>query len=483
MASASLGDGWRVVPSQPRQGEKTYEARVPNGMVGLVIGRGGDNIKRLNAEFGVRVQVAKAAEPKKTPDADETRRIAITGTPQGIDRAKRDLGDMIKQRKATGGWSTGPCKKSLVVDNSKVGLIIGKGGLTVKGIQERSGANIAIPSEPDATDPLKRTLTVSGPTDESVREASMEIENMLRSHDLNAGFTGTDDLMWGPPTPVAVPEGCVGLIIGKGGETIQRLQQGTGARIQIPNDTQPGSDPPMRIIMVAGLPQQRQNAHYEIQLLVEQHNQRNPQYLGSSTMVDPYAEVLLAPDAYYQDFWNYAGWYGEEAARQTYGAYAPPAGSIAPAAEPAVPGMPAAEPAVPGLAAPGAAAAAPVAAAQTYGAAPMTYAADYAAVAPGMYAPTVWAADGTPAPPGVAPPAPPGVAYPPGVAAPAPPAVPGASPGPPAFIAPGAGRGRGTTLPAWMTNADAAPAPDPAADALVAALATPGAPVPPAPGT
>ena len=127
--------------------------------------------------------------------------------------------------------------------------------------------------------------------------------------------------------------------------------------------------------------------------------------------------------------------------------------------------------------------AAPVAAAQTYGAAPMTYAADYAAVAPGMYAPTVWAADGTPAPPGVAPPAPPGVAYPPGVAAPAPPAVPGASPGPPAFIAPGAGRGRRTTLPAWMTNADAAPAPDPAADALVAALATPGAPVPPAPGT
>ena len=36
---------------------------------------------------------------------------------------------------------------------------------------------------------------------------------------------------------------------------------------------------------------------------------------------------MLAPDAYYQDFWNYAGWYGEEAARQTYGAYAPPVGS------------------------------------------------------------------------------------------------------------------------------------------------------------
>ena len=41
-----------------------------------------------------------------------------------------------------------------------------------------------------------------------------------------------------------------------------------------------------------------------------------------------------------------------------------------------------------------------------------------------------------------------------------------------------------SNLPAWMTNAEApAPAADPAADALAAALATPGAPVPPAPGT
>ena len=165
-------------------------------------------------------------------------------------------------------------------------------------------------------------------------------------------------------------------------------------------------------------------------------------------MVDPYAESqMLAPDAYYQDFWNYAGWYGEEAARQTYGAYAPPVGSQPPAAEPAVPGV---EPAAPGVAA----SPAPAAGAQTYGAAPLTYAPDYAAAPPGV----------TP------PPAPTGVMA--GFVAATSPAAP-------------AGRGRGVSnLPAWMTNAEApAPAADPAADALAAALATPGAPVPPAPGT
>ena len=64
-------------------------------------------------------------------------------------------------------------------------------------------------------------------------------------------------------------------------------------------------------------------------------------------MVDPDAESqMLAPDAYYQDFWNSAGLHGEEAARQ--GAYAPPVGSQTPAAEPVVPGV---EPAASGVAA------------------------------------------------------------------------------------------------------------------------------------
>ena len=38
VVASATGDNWRVIPSAPRPGEKTYEARVPNGMVGLVIG-------------------------------------------------------------------------------------------------------------------------------------------------------------------------------------------------------------------------------------------------------------------------------------------------------------------------------------------------------------------------------------------------------------------------------------------------------------
>ena len=50
VVASATGDNWRVIPSAPRPGEKTYEARVPNGMVGLVIGADSASVS-LNLKF------------------------------------------------------------------------------------------------------------------------------------------------------------------------------------------------------------------------------------------------------------------------------------------------------------------------------------------------------------------------------------------------------------------------------------------------
>ena len=51
---------------------------------------------------------------------------------------------------------------------------------------------------------------------------------------------------YGPPSPYAyiipVPNECIGLIIGKGGETIRLLQQKSGAKIQVAKKELPNSD-------------------------------------------------------------------------------------------------------------------------------------------------------------------------------------------------------------------------------------------------
>jgi far upstream element-binding protein len=51
--SSSIGDeGYQV------------ELRVPNHMVGLVIGKGGENIHRMQTQTGAHMQIAKEADMK-----------------------------------------------------------------------------------------------------------------------------------------------------------------------------------------------------------------------------------------------------------------------------------------------------------------------------------------------------------------------------------------------------------------------------------
>jgi len=67
---------------------------------------------------------------------------------------------------------------------------------------------------------------------------------------------------YGPPSPYAyiipVPNDCVGLIIGKGGETIRMLQQTTGAKIQVAKKEIEKDN--LRNVFVEGPPEQYQKA-------------------------------------------------------------------------------------------------------------------------------------------------------------------------------------------------------------------------------
>ena len=68
------------------------EVRVPNNLVGLVIGRGGEMINKLQSESGAKVQVAPDPPPGMPQD---DRQITITGTAEAVTKAK-DLIDEIQ---------------------------------------------------------------------------------------------------------------------------------------------------------------------------------------------------------------------------------------------------------------------------------------------------------------------------------------------------------------------------------------------------
>ena len=163
----------------------------------------------------------------------------------------------------------------LPVPNMSVGLVIGRGGATIKMIQDRTGTHIQIPKGPDADDATKRTINISGPSLRSVEDAKAEILAIVNqdnsSRDRSSGPGPSGGAYGAPPgaaVTIQVPNDKVGLIIGRAGATIHDIQNRTSTHIQIPTEPDAGSSPPVRTVSITGNPQGCEAARAEIYQLV-----------------------------------------------------------------------------------------------------------------------------------------------------------------------------------------------------------------------
>lgn len=67
----------------------------------------------------------------------------------------------------------------MTVPDNLVGLIIGKGGETIKGINKSSGAIVFIPKEMNPNDPEKRLVRITGDHDQ-IENAKKQIEDIVQ---------------------------------------------------------------------------------------------------------------------------------------------------------------------------------------------------------------------------------------------------------------------------------------------------------------
>jgi far upstream element-binding protein len=176
---------------------------VPNGMVGFLIGRGGETITSMQARSGCKVQIQK--EQDLVPGQTH-RVITLEATSQdSIDQCRQMIESMVQDRmRAAGGTfgggggggggggsskdakvqealSMGHALVELEVPDADVGLIIGKGGMTIKSIQDQTGAQVQIPPRPADDKPEVRTVSITHPTEEGAQLAKRRIEDVLAS--------------------------------------------------------------------------------------------------------------------------------------------------------------------------------------------------------------------------------------------------------------------------------------------------------------
>ncbi|KAJ3050725.1 hypothetical protein HK097_008274 [Rhizophlyctis rosea] len=214
-------------------GRFTLEMDIPSGMVGLVIGRGGENMKKVERTCNVKVQFAPA---------DPSNPIRVT-TISGAEADCRDAQDMIQgMLNSPGGpggrmgGGPGGNMSSMQVPGHKVGLVIGRGGETIHSLQDRSGAKIAVTPETDEDrNTQMRTITMTG-TPQAVDTARDLIHELVNSQPQGRGGPGGG---FGPTETMLVHHERVGLIIGRGGETIKAIQHQCGVKINIDPTTLP----------------------------------------------------------------------------------------------------------------------------------------------------------------------------------------------------------------------------------------------------
>ncbi|XP_038700675.1 far upstream element-binding protein 1 isoform X2 [Tripterygium wilfordii] len=173
---------------------------IPNGRVGVIIGKAGDTIKYLQLQSGAKIQVTRDM------DADPNspyRTVELMGTPEQIAKAEQLINDVLAEADAGGSGTisrrisgqSGSEHFVMKVPNNKVGLVIGKGGDTIKSMQTRTGARIqVIPLHlPPGDTSTERTLHIEG-TSEQIEAAKQLVdevisENRVRNPAMGGGYS------------------------------------------------------------------------------------------------------------------------------------------------------------------------------------------------------------------------------------------------------------------------------------------------------
>lgn len=209
---------------------------VPGPKVGLIIGKGGETIKQLQEKSGAKMVVIQDG-----PNPEQEKPLRITGDPQKVEYAKQLVYDLIAEKEMQGGGGGGP----------------GGGGYGGGGGGRGGGQGGGGPRGPPQGQNRDRGPPGGG-----------------GGGGYGGGGAGGDyDNGGGEGVEVQVPRAAVGVVIGKGGDMIKKIQAETGARVQFQQGRDDG--PGDRRCFLSGKPQNVESARQRIEELIDSVHRRD----------------------------------------------------------------------------------------------------------------------------------------------------------------------------------------------------------------
>jgi far upstream element-binding protein len=219
------------------------EVLIPSNRVGMIIGRAGETIKRIQDESGARLQMIQ-----DDPTA-EMKPLKIAGDAAAVAKAEKLVRDMLDERDPMFG------DQALVAVGGLEMAPLGSSGGPDDENEYRSQVHAAacvsvLPRSLSLATSLSVPLTVC----EDVLQPERYVERW--SIVVECGSPNQKKVfVWhwiiaSQVKEIPVPRWAVGSVIGRAGETIKRIQIDSGARVQFNHDTDMSTD--HRICTVSG---------------------------------------------------------------------------------------------------------------------------------------------------------------------------------------------------------------------------------------
>ena len=126
--------------------------------------------------------------------------------------------------------------------SENAGKVIGHGGEKINQLQQATKAIVKIQSSADVPKGAPRLITIAG-APECVRHAIEQLLPVVNTTKAPAGGVPVYQANMGAPQQqvleirIAVPDNMIGRVIGRGGETIKRISDESGARLQIERES------------------------------------------------------------------------------------------------------------------------------------------------------------------------------------------------------------------------------------------------------
>ncbi|XP_005996097.1 RNA-binding protein Nova-1 [Latimeria chalumnae] len=171
------------------EGEYFLKVLIPSYAAGSIIGKGGQTIVQLQKETGATIKLSKSKD--FYPGTTE-RVCLIQGTVEALNAVHNFIAEKVREMPQSAAkpepvsilqpqTTVNPDRAKqakLIVPNSTAGLIIGKGGATVKAIMEQSGAWVQLSQKPEGINLQERVVTISGEPEQNRKAVEIIVQKI-----------------------------------------------------------------------------------------------------------------------------------------------------------------------------------------------------------------------------------------------------------------------------------------------------------------